>query len=228
MYAPPANARLALGDPAARGLVAAWACSEQGGAALCDLGPRRLDGSVSGTPTRIVGPRGRALALDGSTYVDYGSPAALDLIQAISVAAWVRRDDASRYFVVLARRGGGLQYQATWVMNAEGGQNNKLRWNFSLGGGLTFFNSAAAHPETGDWHHLAFCYDRANVCLYFDGQPDGVTAETRAIDSYAVGVYTGYDAQGGAQPKSIGSIADLRVWDRGLSAAEVLALYNER
>ena len=76
------------------------------------------------------------------------------------------------------------------------------------------------------WHHVVFTYDGATRRLYLDGIQAASNAVTGNIATSANPLYIG------EQTENIfpfnGAIDDVRIYNRALSYAEVLQLYNSR
>jgi hypothetical protein len=88
-------------------------------------------------------------------------------------------------------------------------------WQFVLGPTL----------EEGTWYHIAGTYDGAELILYLDGEPIGTTAASGQINSTADPVTVGniVNAAGaGSNEYWSGIIDELKIWDRAISADEVV------
>jgi len=80
----------------------------------------------------------------------------------------------------------------------------------------------------GQWHHVSVVYDRdANLVIYVDGKPAAITdatEESGSVDNNQ-SLTIGKQAHGPHWPFK-GSIDDVRIYNRALSAKEVKALYD--
>lgn len=78
---------------------------------------------------------------------------------------------------------------------------------------------------TGSWAHVALTYDGQDSVLYLNGQPVQTTPLTKSLGTPAYNVFIG---QGGwTNGYSFGgSIDDVRIYDYGLSATTVKAIYD--
>jgi hypothetical protein len=92
------------------------------------------------------------------------------------------------------------------------------------GGGCTLSTPGL---NDGAWHHVAYVVDASGAKLYVDGTLrssrawTGTPGPTTTTDALRIGRYPG--AFGGAEVFA-GSVRDVRVYNRALSAAEVTAL----
>jgi hypothetical protein len=79
--------------------------------------------------------------------------------------------------------------------------------------------------NTGTWYHLALTYNGSNISFYLNGVLDNSTNQTGTIKPSTNPFLIGSTySTGGA--KFNGSISEVKIWNRALSATEVKALYN--
>ena len=190
----------------------------------------------NGTLTNGVGysaSNGGALVFDGvNDYVDLGNPSSLDITQAITHILWINpiSNYASSYNGIFTKAntgssGGSLSNTLIYI--GPGGiytvQYGKS--DGAPGNGVT--NTISAYNQ---WVCYASTYDGANVTLYKNGVQVNQVAQTGAIynTNQNTGVKLGtdgrYNLDGGRQYN--GNIAQVSVYNRALSAAEVSQNYN--
>ncbi len=82
----------------------------------------------------------------------------------------------------------------------------------------------------GEWHHVIITFDRnGNMQIYLDGSTDGAAVSMAAvgdIDDATKPLAIGINANDLSSNPFTGNIALARIWNRVLSAAEVLTLYG--
>ena len=175
--------------------------------------------STSPTPGKI----GQAFYFDGSNdYVNVGTSSILNP-QYMSAAAWVKQSSSppNAWGVFLARWTGGNAYHFS---AGDGTTENKLK---------IFINTTSGQQSvaiTGTmsyntWHHVAFTFDGANLKLYLDGVLNNSIAFTGTISSSADNTTFGAKDTSLGYPFN-GSLDDVRIYNRVLSADEVASLYN--
>jgi hypothetical protein len=136
----------------------------------------------------------------------------------ITVAAWVRAKDVSRGQIVLKREGAWQLVIGGW----EQPRGMFAVWSPEI-------HSIMSEPvlKAGEWQHLAGSYDGAKFTLFVNGK--AVSSEPAAY---------GKPAPNAQQPLWIGAnlpankpemlfdgdLADMAVWDRALTEAEVAAI----
>jgi hypothetical protein len=100
-------------------------------------------------------------------------------------------------------------------------------WTINGGGGSVFANGAPGSVEDGNWHHLAFTFDRSgNAITYLDGRQVDVE-DISHVGNLDTGNATvvGQDPTGTYRFGGSAFLDDLGVWRRALSPLEVGAIY---
>ncbi|GHJ48894.1 hypothetical protein Cs7R123_62360 [Catellatospora sp. TT07R-123] len=181
-----------------------------------------LTGGTLGAAGRIPGGD-TALSLTGAGYAATGGPV-VDTRGSFTAAAWVKLTDSSATRVVLGQDGAHtaafrLQYSTTC-----GG------WQFALPAADTanpaLTAACAAGAPLNTWTHLAAVYDSAaaTMTLYVDGvqaaQVPAPAGRWTATGPLTIGRGRWNDAPNDYWK---GSVADVQVWDRVVTAAEAAA-----
>jgi prepilin-type N-terminal cleavage/methylation domain-containing protein len=173
----------------------------------------------------VPGPGGAyplALQLDGTNdYISMAHAGALNAYP-LTVTLWVKtgaNDAAYRGIVTKYLLGSGNG----WSLHYKSGDS--LNWYFkdlsshAFGGGDGISGGSIAD---GAWHHLAMVVSPSGLQMYRDATPQGSIAwtgtagATSTTESLMIGNLNG--------SKLNGAIADVRVYNRALSAAEIAAL----
>lgn len=149
--------------------------------------------------------------------------------QPFSISAWVKMDDATDFRI--ACKGGTADREWIFTINAS----DKMAFGvYSDAAGNNRFTMIADTTQTADegsWHHYCVTYDGSEIItgiifyrngslLASTGLPGG--SYTGMRDSGDNVWVSGWDGAGYAD----GKIDELAVFDKELSAAEVLAIYN--
>ena len=176
------------------------------------------------TSTAVVpGKIGQSLKFDGvDDYVNLGTPASLQNTGPITLSAWVYRTSGT------ASRG---------IVMYEGNVGNNVQWSmyminkvqFAQGDGSAFFMTGNATLSLDRWYHLAAVRSGSSgnwtITLYVNGVFDK-TSNT-AVDPSTTSLTTmriGSKFAGGVSYFP-GSIDDVRIYNRALSASEIKQLY---
>jgi len=231
------NETLTGGDSLSSGLVGWW--TFDGPDMLTNVRDRSgqgNNGSLVGqaSTTTVPGKLGQALLFDGvDDYVNGGSASSLDDIQ--------------------LQGGSGLTY-STWIYpksNGEGGNGNIIQKSIFSAGGWAFFintnnlkfqkdfdgaTNLTAGTDSGllqfnQWYHVVMTWDgsalRSGVGFYVNGVKQTTTGTSdgdgNALSDAALSIHIGGNS--GANTFN-GSIDDVRIYNRALSAGEITQLYN--
>ncbi|MBI3267636.1 MAG: protein kinase [Planctomycetes bacterium] len=225
--APPVNAPPAAVPPAAQppGLVATWSFDNGAGAVVPDdTGNGNLGSLESGT--YVQGVRGRALQFNGKTgQVRVSATNALRGVTAANhtLAAWIRLDGLPSYQTMFAIDLGGA---------GPGGDQRGLRFDAR---GCPVFKWVTAKGSDllsdaplgfGQWHHLAGVLSEGNATLYVDGVLRGSKPVVGALMGIDAVTLAGISVSGGVNGTLNGSLDEVKVWNRALSAAEIKQLFK--
>lgn len=155
----------------------------------------------------VAGKFGQALQFDGSS-TDFRIASTTSLADSIiTVSAWVKSQSTGFEQVIYEASTYSLEFYS-------GGQI-----------GLSSYGGITATPQTtgtyfGAWHHVVYTADGTNLNIYVDG----------VLVKSAAGTVTnpyGGKAVGSSSSRYFnGAIDDVRVYNRALSAQEIMALYN--
>jgi hypothetical protein len=191
------------------GLVAAYAFDEGSGSAVTDASGNGNTGTISGATWTTSGKFGGALVFNGtSARVTIPDAPALRLTTGMTLEAWVQPSVVS----------------AGWRdVIYKGNDNYYLEATSNTGppaGGGTFgttFGTASVTVNT--WTHLALTYDSAALRLYVNGVQVASTARSTPIATSTNALQIGGDSFFGQFFQ--GTIDDVRVYNRALTAAEI-------
>ena len=205
--------------PTSGGLVAAFAFDESSGTTALDASGNSNTGTIAGA-TRTAGKSGfgNALNFDGSgDLVRVNSSNSLNLSSGMTLEAWVRptasqtgwraivHRESVAYFLHASHEGGDLQ-------PAAGG---------SFGGKNALAVLASSALTLNTWTHLASTYDGTTLRLYVNGTLAGSRPVNGSIETSSDPLYIGGNKQWGENFQ--GQIDEVRIYNRALSPAEILA-----
>ncbi len=180
------------------------------------------NGTLVNGPAWVTGHAGSALSFDGvDDYVDIGNAASLNPTTAVTLAAWIRTTGSPLSQFVIAKDSlpsGRTQY----FLRVQNGTAVRMGVRTSID---NFANSAANALTPNTWYHIAGVYNGATMQVYVNGQPSGAAvAATGPMSNNGVNVRIGR-RQDAALPFQ-GAIDDVEIYDRALTAAEILLLYT--
>lgn len=208
-------------DPGSDGLVAYYPLD----ADASDASGQGLDGLVMGDPVAITGAIGGAMEFDGEgDMIEIAHDAVLDITGPISLSLWIRPD---------AEEPEGQGTEAAPMCKAGSTASPSWSWQVRYGWNspqpymaFTFNTSPRAwayvgqNLAQGEWHHIACSADGEMLTAYLNGEATESTP-MGAITSSPTPVLIGSDGWGSDW---IGGIDEIRIYNRALSAGEVLFL----
>lgn len=209
---------------------------------VADSSGQGNNGHLSGftSTTTTIGPLGQALTFGGSATsncVVFSNTTNLSIPSATSektVSAWIKTSSADGVIYALRKSTESPAYSVFDLVVGNNGANNAGTGKLSFiirdfnNNGLASVSSASAIND-GKWHLVSIVRNSSKLDqLYIDGKADNSVSDTigSSVNSDTAGSCIGYEAINGAMPTFNGSIDDVRVWNRALSAAEIQQLYN--
>lgn len=151
-------------------------------------------------------------------YVDVGNRASLNITNAITISTWIYALSGTTQQGIISKR-----------VSASTPLNYQL--SIEADGTFTFYPTPSAISTTttgytNQWIHLAATYDGATKKIFLNGVEKAAAAQTGAMSTSGaqllnIGRKVGY-------PTLVfnGSIDEVRIYNRSLSADEILAQYN--
>jgi hypothetical protein len=208
---------IAVCNTASAGLVGHWKFDETSGATARDSSGNANDGTVVGTPTWVPGKIGGALEFNGSTYVNCGNKASLNVRNQITMSFWFKVKAFQNTWESFLAKGDGAYRSAR-----SGGTGNATHMGISGG---NYFDAVTVVTDD-QWHHWAGTYDGSTARIYLDGKLDA-----SAIYGGQLGDGSGYNLYIGENAQATGRLLhglldDVRIYDRALTEQQLLDLIN--
>ena len=219
------------------GLVCCWDAANKrsypgAGTTWTDLVGRQ-NGTMQNN-TSFNSAKGGVLEFDGTDdYVSVPDSDYLDSItSAITVSVWVYwSSDANDISTIVSKASaaGWSSPYSSWNMrlrHGTGGWGTDAVEFWAAGSYTTggqFYSSSSIPRDT--WTHIVGTYDGANQKIYINGVLDGTEAETAAIAATSYPLYIGVNS-GDIGEDFEGSLANVLIYNRGLTAAEVKQNYE--
>lgn len=214
---PPSDAALDQDSPLEAGCVpppagmVSWWPGEDSGLDVAGTNDASLMGA-SFAPGKV----GRAFLFGGTDeLVRAPDSATLDIVDQLTIETWVFPDPVGSARIVDKVTGGTSD---GYLFDTIGG---KLRFGVSAGGSMS-----NAEIASGAWTHVAGVYDGVNVRLYIDGVGETPTPATGSISTNAFPLTIGANHETSAGDLWSGEIDELAIYNRGLSATEIAAIFE--
>ncbi|WP_433395337.1 LamG-like jellyroll fold domain-containing protein [Streptomyces sp. CA-146814] len=197
-----------------------WSLDENQGATARDSGPNKAHLALEGGTSWAPGVTGSALKFNGEGQYAQSTGPVVDTTKDYTVSAWASLDALPGNYATVVSQDGRrtenpfyLQYgQGAFAFSTPGGKRARLE--------IT--------PETGKWYHLVGVRQGGEVKLYVDGKL-AATTEAGPVDVSTGPLSVGRAQYGGAKTDYWhGSVDEVGVYDKALTADEVTALYGSR
>ena len=214
---------LASGPALAADLVGWWKFDEGQGTVVRDYSGSGNDGTINGAPLWIDGPLGKALQfvqLAGtSDYVDCGNAASLNILEKLTLCAWVKTTDAGE--PAAGQQGGQNHYISKHNSYQVKHRTNLLIFAIWDGGAPFACRISIDKSFNDEWRHVVGTYDGKVLKTYVDGKLEGEAAHVGDIDRLNLNVNIGKNPNQNDQ-NFRGGIDEVQIYNRDLSAAQVL------
>ena len=181
-------------------------------------------GTLNGGFTWAAGKMSNAVSLGGASGYAALPNGAVSALNDFTISAWVNLN-ANNTWNRLFDFGTGTS--AYMFLSPKGG-SGVVRYAITTagGGGEQQINGTAALP-TGSWQHVAVTLSGNTGTLYVNGQQVGQHTNMTLKPSSLGNTTQNYVGKSQYNdPYLGGTVDDFRIYPRGLSAAEVLALFN--
>ncbi|MEV7342321.1 LamG-like jellyroll fold domain-containing protein [Streptomyces sp. NPDC093544] len=191
-------------------------------------GTRTLD--VMGGPTLgTVGKKGTAVHFDGVDDYLVSDIPSVDTSASFSVAAWVKLDKIPDGVAVIAAQPGNYApgFELYYSKGYDRWVFNQYTADTATATPVRAMQPAAGGAKAGEWVHLVGTYGTGSdlLSLYVNGTLAGTTSYSTPWDARR-GLQIGAgNIEGGAVSHFPGTIDDVRLYEKPLSATEVSDLY---
>ncbi|ARU59352.1 concanavalin A-like lectin/glucanases superfamily protein [Oleiphilus messinensis] len=165
------------------------------------------------------GNSNQAYNFDGSSYLDLGTGTFLDISTSITLSAWVKHTTGNPSTFENMFMKGNTSYGLQFDQN-----DNFMFQMYSSGFRLV---SSNVKPAASEWYHVVGTYDGSNQKIYIDGQLKNTEAWSGLINVVATTPLTvGYPVASDNH-YMVGTVDDIRIYNRALSESEIEQLFNE-
>ncbi|MHC4498219.1 MAG: LamG domain-containing protein, partial [Planctomycetota bacterium] len=204
------------------GLITHWKFDEGSGTTATDSAGDN-NGTIGGNPSWVTSIIGSALGFDGTgDYVDCGSDISLDITDAITIGAWVKRPNFVTDGMIAGKTNGDLRSAGYGLFSYTDG----LAFNFYSGTWPWRKTMPRVAIPASEWHHVVGTFDGNNAYLYVDGEQSASLAYDGTIAAA-----TGYSFHISFWRPELpayfnGTIDEVVIFNRALSAEEIQQLYQ--
>lgn len=193
------------------------------GTTWTDVSGNAYNGTLTNGPT-YSSTNGGAIVFDGTDdYVALTSNI-FSSLSTLTIAVWA-------YPRVLTTK--GMFFKSSKNFNNQiifEIENSQLHWAVQINGSWSPDGYSSAAVVANTWQHFAVTVDGSGWKLYINGSQNGGNTQTSNFTSIGTtqNYYIGYSADGfyGAGRPLDGNIGNMQIYNRALSASEILQNYN--
>ena len=158
--------------------------------------------------------------------IDCRSGVSMDISSAVTVEAWIKSTSNTGSIIV---KGSGTAINYGMDIG-NGGNNGKLRFfGYASGGGIKGISSAGGTKiNDGKWHHIAGTFNGdKDWVIYVDGNSNQTKTEAAKVTLTVTTQSLQIGAVQGLAPYFVGSIDEVRIYSKSLTAMEIQQHYAE-
>lgn len=221
------------------GLAGYWKLDEGSGTSAVDSSINGSTGTLTNGPTWGAGQVGGAATFDGvNDYVTAGTASALNFTtNTFAISAWIyptaipAQNQAVYHDSIFERwdhgcTGHGYAFRLTNAYTFNAPTELELNVNCGSATGTTLAHGAAGVLVNNQWQHVVAVINAGVVTFYINGTPYAATGNiTENPTTYGGPATIGSDSTGTGNPFT-GSIDEVRVYSRAITANEVAQLYR--
>lgn len=198
-------------------LIGWWPFEESSGNTVYGRHSSGNNGAMEGFSgsERVAGKVGQAIYFDGNSSIDMGTGYALQA--PFTLCAWFKADDLSANPHIMAKGGSAIWW--------------RMRISTTLPGMKFSLYSPTGNPysttpiTTGTWYHIVMTWDGATRKIYQDGIEVFQSATVGALSGSSTATWR-IGAAGTGSARLIGTIDDVRIYNKALSASEARVLFQ--
>ncbi len=213
--------------PPANGLILYWKFDETSGTTTSDSSGSNNAGTTFNGPTWVAGHTNFALSFNGTNqYVNANNNAVVNTGADFSVCTWVLLNNLNGWQTIVSEDGTNI---SGFFLQYSQSIGNKFDFAIQSADSTTstaYRAASTSSPAAGGWYHLCGVRSGSNILLYVNGalqQSVAITGAWAATGKVAVG----RGMWGAAQVDwTNGTIDQVRIYNRALSASEVSTLYS--
>jgi len=214
-----------------------WGLDEGSGATT---GTTPVIGTLRGTaptatlPAWVAGRVGNALSFNQApathNFVLIPDNAGLDVIAAGSLMAWIRMTSLPATGTGIVRRGSETSVtaqEAYGLLIVTSGSNRRIQFILrASSGGTQRVATGATNLAINTWYHVAGTWGANGLRVYLNGVQDGVLATVYSSYNTTSPLHIGTLRRNATGTRFFGTIDEVYLHIRQLTAAEILAYYN--
>ncbi len=215
-----------LNAPNKNGLVGYWSMEDATGTKATDFSGNNNTGTLTNGPVWTTGKYGKAVSFDGTN--DYLSTNLSTAYSPLTVSLWLKATSPTTNQTFISKTSSGNSFLA-WIgrnNNSVGqGTSGDGKVSFALDSGSFYKITSTSVLSANTWYYIVMQCGTAGLNLYINGALEANNATTNC-HSNSTAFQFGNDNWSGGGEYFGGSLDDLRIYNRALTATEISNLYN--
>lgn len=209
------------------GLVSVWEFDETSGTSLNDSYGNN-NGTNYGATINQTGTVGMSYLFNSSEgdYIEVTNDASLNISDSITISMWVKVNAAENTQVFIGKSVSGTSHISPWFaysIHALYVNETTLTPRLWITTSSGTSSVTGAQMTVGNWYHLVGTYDGSYIRLYVNTS-GSVSGKSGTINTYSTPLRIG--TNGGYGENFQGTMDQVAIWNRALTASEVSDLYN--
>jgi hypothetical protein len=178
-------------------------------------------GSIFNDPSGSYGVN-ESFTFDGvNDYINFGNPSELQITGALSISCWFKSEDLGTYRRIVSKDSNGATGRS-YVLQL---QNNGAIVGAIFNSNSSINFTGATGYDDNQWHNAVFVFDPGNeLAVYVDTDKESTSTSVTTIDNDPCDLRIGL--RGDNAHDFNGQIGPVLIYNRALSAGEVLQNYN--
>jgi len=209
-------------DPESGQTMGLWHFDDGAGSVLSDSSGNGNNGTCTNCPAYTTGRFSQALSFDGSNdVVNVPDSNSLDTTSNLTISVWINARSWLNLNEFVKKDGNYILRRGRTSVGPDY-DNIALLW---FNGTQVLYMKTASSPSTNTWHHIVgVVQNNAPYKIYIDGVDSGCSPAVHSTPSRNLANILQI---GGAASEFLnGTIDDVSIWNRALSASEIQSLYS--
>ncbi|MBI4713330.1 MAG: DUF2341 domain-containing protein [Planctomycetes bacterium] len=216
------------------GLVGSWHFSEGAGSIATDSTDYRNNGTLSPTatgPTWVDGRFGKALSFDGvDDYVDVGNKK-VDLLSNWTISLWQKKNGAGYQGEYFSHGSSSNSAYPYWLIRIDAADSNNDYLSISSRNDDTSALSwtSVSFPKIDNgWHYIVYVKNGSVITGYVDGVQiaEAINLIAGTYNNINISTIGALRRQTYIESLFNGTIDEVQIFNRALSASEIITRYN--
>lgn len=187
-----------------------------------DLSGTNNTGTLINSPTFDSGSGGSLVFNGSNNYVNVPISTSLQITQNITVSMWIYNKVWKNSDII---EGGITAFNNAGIMLWTRTSDNKIKWGRQYTtGALQLLSSTNFSTVLNVWYNIVGTYDGTTLKLYYNGVLDNSLVSSITFNNTSLTIGAGIAASSDGYFN--GNIADVKIYNRELSADEILKNFN--